>query len=149
MQGQWRQVGVELRIENQPARVLFGETLRERRFQHMALFAWLSAPENVPRTILHSSMIPSPENGFGGQNHGGFRNAEMDRVIDALEITCEEDAARPLWAELQRIYAEELPALPLFYRADPYILPNWLEGVRPTGHQFGTPLWIEDWHERD
>lgn len=145
LQGQWRQVGVEVRIENQPARAFFGDTLRERRFPHMALFAWLSSPENVPRTVLHSSMIPSAGNGFSGQNHTGFRNAEMDRAIDALEVTCAEDEARPLWAALQRIYAEELPALPLHHRADAYVLPPWLEGVRPTGHQFGSTLWIEEW----
>jgi peptide/nickel transport system substrate-binding protein len=46
---------------------------------------------------------------------------------------------------LQRLYAERLPALPLFFRADSYIIPNWLEGVTPTGHQYPTTLWIEDW----
>jgi len=25
-----------------------------RRFPHMAMFAWISSPENVPRTTQHS-----------------------------------------------------------------------------------------------
>ncbi|UEM18638.1 peptide ABC transporter substrate-binding protein [Skermanella mucosa] len=148
LQEQWRKVGVEVRINNQPARVLFGETLRERRFPAMAMFAWLSAPENIPRTILHSTMIPTPENGFSGQNYVGFRDAETDRIIDDLEVTCGEAEARPLWTRLQQIYAEQLPALPLYFRSDSYIMPPWLEGVRPTGHQYPSTLWIEQWRSK-
>lgn len=148
LQEQWRKVGVEVRINNQPARVLFGETMRERKFPAMAMFAWLSAPENIPRTILHSTMIPTPENGFSGQNYVGFRDAETDRIIDDLEVTCGEDQARPLWTRLQQIYAEQLPALPLYFRSDSYIMPPWLDGVRPTGHQYPSTLWIEQWRSK-
>lgn len=144
MQSQWRAVGIDVRIENQPPRVMFGQTLRERRFDHLIMFSWLTSPQNVPRTTLHSGMIPSAENGWSGQNHGGYRNPEMDRVIDALETTCGDDA-KPLWAELQRIYAEDLPALPLYYRADAFVLPLWLQGVRPTGHQYTSAQWVEEW----
>jgi peptide/nickel transport system substrate-binding protein len=49
------------------------------------------------------------------------------------------------WRRIQQIYTEELPVLPLFFRASPYILPKWLEGVRPTGHVQQTTLWIEHW----
>ena len=85
LQSQWRRIGVDIRIKNEPARVLFGETLPHRRFD-MAMYAWISSPENVPRSILHSSEIPSEANGFVGQNATGFTNPEMDRLIDALEI---------------------------------------------------------------
>lgn len=148
LQEQWRKAGVEVRINNQPARVLFGETMRERKFPAMAMFAWLSAPENIPRTILHSTMIPTPENGFSGQNYVGFRDAETDRIIDDLEVTCGEAEARPLWTRLQQIYAEQLPALPLYFRSDSYIMPPWLDGVRPTGHQYPSTLWIEQWRSK-
>ena len=78
LQSQWRKLGVEVRMRNEPARVMFGETMRERQFAGMAMFAWISAPENVPRLTLHSEEIPRPENDFAGQNHPGFGNAEAD-----------------------------------------------------------------------
>jgi peptide/nickel transport system substrate-binding protein len=46
---------------------------------------------------------------------------------------------------MQRLYATELPSLPLYFRSDSYILPKWLSGVRPTGNQYPTTLWITDW----
>jgi peptide/nickel transport system substrate-binding protein len=145
LQSQWRAVGIDIRIRNQPARVLFSETLSKRQFEGMVLFAWLSPPENPPRTILHSESIPTPGNNFTGQNYTGFRNAEMDRLIDAIEVELDRAKREQLWHRLQALYAEALPALPLFFRAQAFILPPWLEGVTPTGHLDPSTLWIEDW----
>ena len=145
LQAQWRQVGIEARIENQPARVLFGQTLRERRFAGLAMFAWISAPENIPRSLLHSSMIPSAANGYSGQNYPGLANPELDRVLDDLEVVCEPKANRALWARLQQLYGTLLPSLPLYYRADATVKPKWLSGLVPTGHQEPSSLWVERW----
>jgi peptide/nickel transport system substrate-binding protein len=147
LQSQWRQIGVDVRLKNEPARVLFGETLRHRRFD-MAMYAWISSPENVPRSILYSSEIPDESNAFAGQNVAGFKSAEMDRLIDALEIELDKDKRKVLWAEAQRLYATELPSLPLYFRSDAFILPKWLAGVRPTGNQYPTTLWVTEWEPR-
>lgn len=145
IQGMWRQVGVEARIRNEPPRVLFGESLSRRRFTGAALFAWISSPENVPRTTLHSREIPTAETNWSGQNYTGFRHAEMDELLEAIPIELGRERRRVLWQRLQAIYAEELPALPLWFRADGHILPPWLEGVRPTGHLNPSSLWVEEW----
>ena len=145
LQAQWRQIGIEVRIENQPARVLFGQTLRERRFSGLALFAWISAPGNIPRGILHSSMVPTAANGFSGQNYPGLKNPEIDKTLDDLEVVCEPKANQDLWNKLQRLYAETLPSLPLYTRAEATVKPKWLTNIIPTGHQEPTTLAIETW----
>jgi peptide/nickel transport system substrate-binding protein len=147
LQSQWRESGIEVRIRNEPARVFFGETVRKRAFTGLAMFAWLSSPESVPRTTLKSDEIPTPENGWGGQNYTGYRNAEMDELVDAIEIELNRDKRRTLWHRLQVLYATDLPVIPLYWRANAYVLPKWLEGVRPTGHQGTTTLWVEEWRD--
>ncbi len=147
LQSQWRESGIEVRIRNEPARVFFGETVTKRAFTGLAMFAWLSSPESVPRTTLKSDEIPTPENGWGGQNYTGYRNAEMDRLIDAIEVELNRDKRRTLWHRLQVLYATDLPVIPLYWRANAYVLPKWLEGVRPTGHQGTTTLWVEEWRD--
>jgi peptide/nickel transport system substrate-binding protein len=144
LQSEWRQIGIDVHLKNQPARLLFGESVTKRHFT-MALFAWMSAPENVPRSSLRSDEIPTAASGWRGQNYSGFKNAEADSLIDAIEIELDRHRREILWHRLQALYAEELPDLPLFFRADPYVLPKWLKGVTPTGNQFPTTLWIEDW----
>lgn len=144
LQSEWRQVGVEIRLKNLPPRVLFGDTLVKRHFA-MALFAWISAPENDPRSMLRSDEIPTAANGFNGENFPGFRDPHADQLIDTIEIELDRDRRARLWHRLEALYAEELPELPLYFRAEAYVLPKWLEGVVPTGHQYPTTLWIEDW----
>ena len=124
--------------------MLFGDTLPHRRFD-MAMYAWISAPEDVPRSILDSQEIPDAGNGYAGQNDTGFRNPQMDRLIDALETALDPAKRKALWAAVQRLYATELPALPLYFRSSAFVLPKWLHGVRPTGNQYPTTLWITDW----
>jgi peptide/nickel transport system substrate-binding protein len=69
----------------------------------------------------------------------------MDQLIDDLERELDRDKRRVMWERLQQIYAEELPALPLYFRSDVHIWPLWLAGVEPTGHQYGSTLWVEHW----
>jgi peptide/nickel transport system substrate-binding protein len=145
MQSEWRRIGVETTIRNEPARTLFGETLKHRAFKGLAMFAWISAIESTPRQTLSSGQIPTAANNWGGGNYPGFRDATMDADIDAMERELDPEKRRPLWAEMQRIYAEQLPVLPLFYGADAHVWPLWLKGVDPTGLQVST-LRAENWH---
>ncbi|HVA15371.1 MAG TPA: peptide ABC transporter substrate-binding protein [Stellaceae bacterium] len=144
LQAQWRQIGIDVRLKNQPARVLIAETTAHRNFQ-MAMFAWVAAPESVPRSELYSNEVPSAENSWSGENYVGFRNPEADRLIDAIEVELGRTKRLDLWRQLQVLYAEQLPALPLYFRADAYVLPKWLAGVTPTGHDAPSTLWIENW----
>lgn len=145
LQSQWRKLGIDMRLRNEPARVFFGETMRKRQFPALAMYAWISSPENVPRSTLRSDEIPVAEKGFAGQNTPGFRDAEMDKLIDAIEIELDKEKRRPMWHRIQEIYAEELPVIPLYSRADPFIIPKWLIGIEPTGHQYSSAYWVETW----
>jgi peptide/nickel transport system substrate-binding protein len=145
LQSQWRDIGVATRIRNEPARVYFGETVTKRKFTGFAMFAWLSAPESVPRSTLHSKEIPTAANNYSGQNYTGYVNLEVDELLEAIEVELDRDKRRALWHRLQRIYASELPVIPLFFRADAYIMPKWLKGIEPTGHQYPTSTWVENW----
>ncbi len=113
LQSMWREVGIDVRIRNEPARVFFGETVTKRKFTGAAMFAWLSSPESVPRTTLRSDQVPSEANAWSGQNYTGFRNDEMDALIDRIEVELDRAARKTLWARLQRLYVEELPVIPL------------------------------------
>jgi peptide/nickel transport system substrate-binding protein len=148
LQAQWRQIGIAVRLKNQPARTLLGGMVNHRNFT-MAMFAWISAPENVPRGEIYSDQVPTAENGWSGENFDDFRNPEADRLVDAIEVELDRGKRQILWQKLQALYAEELPALPLYFRAEAYVLPKWLEGVTPTGHEYPSTLWIENWRRAE
>jgi len=79
-------------------------------------FTWLSAIE-PPCSLYMTSQIPSAENGWAGQNYTGFSDPEYDeacrRALGALPGTDEYVQAHQ---EAQRIFAEKIPSLPLYFR---------------------------------
>ena len=109
------------------------------------MYAWVQSPEGVPRTLLSSTEIPSAQNAWSGQNYPGYRNPAMDSALDGAERELNFDKRRALFADIQRIHAEDLPVLPLFFRVDPCVIPKQLKGVTPTGHLNSSTLWIEQW----
>lgn len=145
IQSDWRKAGVDVVIKNQPPRVLFGETLRKRLFDGGVIYAWMASPRNIPKTTMHSSMIPTADNGYAGQNHVAYASKDADKSIDDLSVVCGERENRALWNHLQDLYAQDLPALPLFFRAEAFFIPAWLAGVTPTGHMHPSTLWLENW----
>ncbi|MFQ5973786.1 MAG: peptide ABC transporter substrate-binding protein, partial [Alphaproteobacteria bacterium] len=66
-------------------------------------------------------------------------------AIDRIEVECGDDVQTELWNEIQTRYAEDLPVLPLYFRANAFVMPKWLKGVTPTGHQYPSTLWVEHW----
>ncbi len=145
LQSYWKAIGIDIRIKNEAPRVYFGQTVRQRKYTALAMYAWISAPESVPRTTLHSAHIPTEANNWAGQNYTGYRNPEVDKLIEEIEVELDRTKRKALWRRLQEIYVTDLPVIPLYFRAEPYIMPKWLTGVAPTGHQDPSPLWVEDW----
>jgi peptide/nickel transport system substrate-binding protein len=144
IQSQLRRIGIELRIKALPPRIFSG-TLNQRRFTGLAMYAWVQQPEGVPRSTLHSGEIPTKENGWSGQNYPGYVNPAMDKALDAAERELDRGKRRALFAEIQRLYADDLPVLPLYFRVDPFVIPKQLKGIRPTGQLDSSTLWVEQW----
>lgn len=145
IQQQFKNVGVELVINNVPARVLFGEVTPKRQFTGLAMFAQTSTPDNPPITTMHSKEIPRKENGFGGQNYGGWKNQRNDEILDGIFSEFDPAKRKAMMAEQQRIFSEDLPHFPLFMRADVSVVPRQLKGYRMTGHLTQSTHWVEDW----
>ncbi len=115
LQGFWKAVGVHIAIKNEPARVLFGETVPKRAFTGMAMFA--DSAEGDLRPFFHSSQIPNEANGWSGVNYSGWKNAKVDQLIEQVELEFNPQKQSRLAREMVRLYTEEVPSISLFYRA--------------------------------
>jgi peptide/nickel transport system substrate-binding protein len=72
----------------------------------------------------------------------------MNRVLDALDTELDPAQRAIWWQQAQQIYTDDLPALPLFFKAMAFVTPPALQGLEPTGHQYPTTLWVEEWSYR-
>lgn len=148
LQNQWKAACVEITIKNEPPRTLFGETVKERTYPAMVMYGWTSGVTDSPRRTLHSTQIPTQENNWGGANYIAFNDPRMDQLIDQSEVELDPAKSKVLWAEMEKIYADELPALPLFFRSEAHVVPKWLAGYEPTGHSDPAALHADQWHSR-
>lgn len=146
LQNQWKQAGIEVSIKNEPARVFFGETMSKRKFEGLALYAWISSPENSPRSTTSSKAIPNNSNGFSGQNFPGWKNAAVDKALDALDLEFNAKKRAGYAQEVLKQYTAEVPVMPLYYRSDISVVPKNLKGYKMSGHQFYETNNIEDWN---
>ena len=146
LQGQWRAIGVDARIQNEPARIFFGQTMRRRLFDGAAMYAWTQSPEFSPRTTVHSAGIPSEANGWSGQNTPGWANPRVDWLVEELEAEFDPDRRLELIHEIMWHYTSEVPVIPLYYRSDASVTPANLTGYRLTGNQVSATDHVERWN---
>jgi peptide/nickel transport system substrate-binding protein len=146
LQSNLKNACVEVTIKNEPARTFFGETLKKRLYTGMMMYAWSSNVTETPLRTLGTSQIPTAANNWGGSNYPGFSDPRMDADIAAAEGELDLARQKAIWADMQKIYADQLPVLPLFYRAEAHVTPTWLRGYVPTGQGDLSTYWAEDWH---
>jgi peptide/nickel transport system substrate-binding protein len=145
MLSQWKAIGVEVVIKNQPSRTFFGQLMRHREYTGLAEYASTSEIGLVPTNRLASDRIPTAENNWSGGNYPAAADKRLDADLAQAEVELDPARQQVLWSDMERIYATELFALPLYFRSDPEIVPTWLRGYVPTGKEDYTTYWVETW----
>lgn len=145
LQTQYKAIGIEIVVKNEPARVMFGESLRKRSYKGAVMFMSDPPMDYVPIYVFHSEWIPTAANNWTGQNYMGFRNPGMDEALDAAWAELDPARRKALWKRILDIAAEEVPEVNLFFGAQAIVTPKWITGV-VQHERFGSPTtWIEDW----
>lgn len=129
----WKELGLEVKSENEDATSFFATTLRERKFKGptATLFAWYSGLDNGPFPQAMSSQIPTEANDKNGLNYTAYQN----KVVDQLSSESLEELNKKIIIandkQIQTILMEELPMLPLFFRVDVSACPQALVNYHP------------------
>lgn len=143
LQAQWKTVGVEVRIVNQPARAYFGDTLPKRDFD-LAMYAWVFGPNSDCEGLYTSDGIPSATTP-GGQNYPGYKSDQVDRLCHGIPEELEEGKRAQMFRQMQETWIEDLPTLPLYFRSDytgrKATLQNWLPTGSNTPVTWNAPAW--------
>ncbi len=145
-QSQWKQVCIETNLRYEPSRTLFGQTTKHREFHGLVMYTWTSNVGESPAITLGSEFIATEANNWGGSNFTAFNNPKFDAAIAVAETELDPAKRHAAWVEMQHIYAEELPALPLFISSIPGVIPKWLKGYSSSGTGQPFSQRAEEWH---
>jgi len=121
LQSQWRKIGVDIRIKNEPARVLFGETLRHRRIELRCMPG--SARRKCTALDPAFERDPTEANAFAGQNAPGYNNPRWTAYRRSRNRARPRQAQRPVGRGATALRDRSAVAA-LYFRSDVFILPN-------------------------
>lgn len=127
---QWKQVGISVKVNNAPSAVVFASDFIQRASEgkwNAFMFAWTSSLGEAGQLFQNKNLnsgqtsVPEKANNFAGQNVGGWKNDEFDKLTSEGAVEFDEAKRKKLFAEAQQVWAEEVPALPLRFRSNYYV----------------------------
>ena len=147
----WSQIGVATELRNIAASVFFGgDPSSPDTFQKF--YADVQMYTNFyegtdPQAYLSGWLcdkIPSPKNGWQGENYSRYCDADYDKLIATLSKTQAPDERVKLVKQLNDKLVNDGVIMPLVYRGLPSAYSNRLTGVRQSA--WDSELWnIADW----
>jgi len=110
LQDQWRKVGVDLQVRSLEFATLSSDIVRGT-FQIFTL-RWIGANNDpdIFEYVFHSQKLPP-----NGANRGHYRNPQLDALLDRARVEMDREKRRAILADAQKIIAEDLPYLTLWY----------------------------------
>jgi peptide/nickel transport system substrate-binding protein len=108
IQAQAKEFGMEIKIKNAEADVLFGEWLPEGNFD-IANFAWVATPFAVSSNLSIFSTDSA-------QNYGKFSNSQVDELFTQAVTELDPAKATELGNQIDQILYDEMATLPLYQK---------------------------------
>ncbi len=118
---QWRELGVQVTVI--PVRNMVANFLATHQFQ-VALVETLLDGDPDPFPLWHRSQA------INGQNYAGWDNAEASEWLEQARQTTDRAARVELYRRFQEKFAEELPALMLYYPVYDYVISSRVRNVQ-------------------
>jgi peptide/nickel transport system substrate-binding protein len=125
IQAMLRRVGIELHIRNNEWATFYGDMARGNF--DLASMQWVGIrdPHHYYMT-LDSKMAPTR-----GLNRGHYSNPEMDRLVEAGDVTIDRDARKKIYAQVQKLAADDLPYVSLWWQDNVVVMNRSIEGFQP------------------
>ncbi len=143
IQQDWAKIGVEISLVALPYEQLIHENLANRQYEAALVDINLSyTPDPDPYPFWHQAEA------IGGQNYAQWDNRAASEYLERARVTADLEARARLYRNFQVIFAQELPALPLYFPTYTFGVDAQVYGVQ------AAPLYdtsdrlnnIADWH---
>ena len=103
--------------------MLFRSDIRKGNFQLYGL-TWVGiADPDIYRYAFHSGQLPP-----GGANRGGYRNPEVDRLVEAGRREPSRETRKEIYGRVQHLLARDLPVFPLWINRNILVRDRRFEG---------------------
>lgn len=121
-QEELKRAGIDMRL-NPMEWATFQERVHKRTFD-ACMLAWLTTFADDPYQLWHSSQTET------GSNYPGFKNAEVDKLIEQARVTFDEEERNALYHRFHAILHEEQPYIFLYARPGLVAVDKRFHGIK-------------------
>lgn len=116
-------VGIAADVRSYEFATLFADVLKGNVQLYTLQWVGVTDPDML-RRVFHSTQTPP-----AGFNRGYYKNAEVDRLIDAASSAPSDEARRKLYGDAQRLIAADAPYVSLWTKTNVAVFQTSLQGV--------------------
>ena len=115
IQAQLAEIGINVDIEA----IEWGTYLDQLKTGELEMYilGWSNSTIDPDRSF--STLFPSDQCGYDGNNYTFFKNSEVDKLIAEAAINTDHEARMKQYQKLQSVLMEQAPWVPLFYQQQP------------------------------
>jgi peptide/nickel transport system substrate-binding protein len=137
----WTDLGIEVKVGVQERNSFVLNRVLKGDFDAVLLQSAVQIDPDLSRRFHTRSMT-------SGQNFLGYSNPEVDRLLDDGLATLDQESRKRIYAEAQRLIAEDLPQISLYYPKALYAFDPRLSGVKasPLNLFWNAEKW--EWRQR-
>jgi peptide/nickel transport system substrate-binding protein len=111
LQQQLRQAGIALDIRSFEFATFFSDVMKGQfQFYSLRWVGYSNQDPDIFEDVFHSASFPPRRD-----NRGYYSNPAVDRLIDQARRTTDQQKRKQLYADVQRILADDLPYINLWY----------------------------------
>ncbi|WP_281657771.1 ABC transporter substrate-binding protein [Halobacillus sp. Cin3] len=131
-------VGLDVQLNTMDWNTMIDKVVIQRDYA-MTLNWWRYPPDPDLKAYMHSDFAEQ------GNNIPAYQNEEMDKLLDAGAETSDVEERKEIYTEAQKLMAEELPYMFLWYPQEVQVKRSDIDGVPELA--FGDTLhYIQEWY---
>jgi peptide/nickel transport system substrate-binding protein len=117
-------VGIALEIRSSEFLKLLDDVVRGNFQLYQAQFVGVTDPDML-RRVFHSAQMPP-----AGLNRVLYEDPEVDQLIESAARTVDDEDRRAMYVRAQRLIAEDVPYISLWYKTNIAVFQPGIRGVR-------------------
>jgi peptide/nickel transport system substrate-binding protein len=136
--GMWAKAGVKANLNSMPRATYFPKVQNSDTSAYM--FGW-GVPTFDALYTLQSLIHSKGEGADGSFNFGGYKNAEVDALIDNIKVETDDAKRTAQIQEVLKIHAQEFGHIPLHDQVIPWAMGKNVDVIHRADNRL-TPQWV-------
>jgi peptide/nickel transport system substrate-binding protein len=129
----WSQIGIKANLLAQPLATYFPKVQRDDT--SLYLLGWGVPTYDALYSLQALLRTKDGQPGNGTWNHGRFSDPDFDALIDKIKLEVNADARRALIAQVNKLYHDRIPHIPLHHQVIPWAMRSNIDVVHRADNQ--------------